>query len=62
MSNCFACGYFFVLLYVKRKHTFVSVSPRKFGFERFIVLGICAVGIPASIQNLLNVTGMNYPE
>ncbi len=58
LSNCFACGYFFVLLYVKRKHTFVSVSPRKFGFERFIVLGICAVGIPASIQNLLNVTGM----
>ena len=58
LSNCFACGYLFVLLYVKRKHTFVSVSPRKFGFERFIVLGICAVGIPASIQNLLNVTGM----
>ncbi len=58
LSNCFACGYFFVLLYVKRKHTFVSVSPKKFGFQRFIVLGICAVGIPASIQNLLNVTGM----
>lgn len=58
LSNCFACGYFFVLMYVKRKHTFVSVSPKKFGFERFIVFGICAVGIPASIQNLLNVTGM----
>lgn len=58
LSNCFACGYFFVLLYVKRNHTFVSVSPKKFGFQRFIVLGICAVGIPASIQNLLNVTGM----
>ena len=58
LSNCFACGYFFVLLYVKRKHTFVSVSPKKFGFQRFIVVGICAVGIPASIQNLLNVTGM----
>lgn len=58
LSNCFACGYFFVLLYVKRKNTFVSISPAKFGFERFIVLGVCAVGIPASIQNLLNVTGM----
>ncbi len=58
LSNCFACGYFFVLLYVKRNYTFVSVSPKKFGFQRFIVLGICAVGIPASIQNLLNVTGM----
>ena len=57
LSNCFACGYFFVLLYVKRKHTFVSINPRKFGFQHAIVLGVCAVGIPASIQNLLNVTG-----
>ena len=57
LSNCFACGYFFVLMYVKRKHTFISLSPKKIGFERFIVLGICAVGVPASIQNLLNVTG-----
>lgn len=58
LSNCFACGYFFVFLYIKRKTTFVSINPAKFGFERFVVLGICAVGIPASIQNLLNVTGM----
>ncbi len=58
LSNCFACGYFFVLLYWKRKHTFVSISPKKLKFQRFIVLGVCAVGIPASIQNLLNVTGM----
>lgn len=57
LSNCFACGYFFVLMYVKRKHTFISLSPRKIGLERFIVLGVCAVGVPASIQNLLNVTG-----
>ena len=58
LSNCFACGYFFVLLYWKRKHTFVRISPKKLKFQRFIVLGVCAVGIPASIQNLLNVTGM----
>lgn len=57
LSNCFACGYFFVLMYVKRKHTFISLNPRKIGLERFIVLGVCAVGVPASIQNLLNVTG-----
>ena len=29
-----------------------------FGFRRAIVLGVFAVGIPAAIQNLLNVTGM----
>lgn len=58
LSNCAACGYFFVLLRVKRKTTFVCVNPKKFGFRKEIVLGVCGVGIPASIQNLLNVTGM----
>ena len=59
LSNCVACGYFFVLLYVKRGRTYVCVNPKKFGFQRHIVWGVCAVGIPASIQNLLNVTGMS---
>ena len=58
LSNCVACCYFFVLLYVRRKSTVVCISPKKFGFQRGIVLGICGVGIPAAIQNLLNVTGM----
>ncbi len=58
ISNCIACLYFFVLLYKKRKYTCVCVNPKKFGFQRTIVLGVCGVGIPASIQNLLNVTGM----
>lgn len=58
ISNCFACTYFFVLLYKKRKHTFVCINPKKFSLRREIVLGVCGVGIPASIQNLLNVTGM----
>ncbi len=58
LSNCVACLYFFVLLYVKRKSTFVCILPHKFSLQRAVVLGICGVGIPASIQNLLNVTGM----
>ena len=58
LSNCFACGYFFVLLFLKRKDTYVAISPKALRFQRAIVLGVCAVGIPASIQNLLNVTGM----
>lgn len=58
LSNCVACGYFFVLQWKKRNSTFVSLSPRWFSFQKAIVLGVCAVGIPASIQNLLNVTGM----
>lgn len=58
LSNCVACTYFFVLLYVRRKSTFVCILPQKFSLQRAIVFGVCAVGIPASIQNLLNVTGM----
>ena len=58
LSNCFACLYFFVLLFIKRKNTYISLSPRQLRFDRGIVMGVCAVGIPSAIQNLLNVTGM----
>lgn len=58
LSNAVACGYFLVLLYVKRRTTYVCVNPRMLGIRKEIVLGICSVGIPAAIQNLLNVTGM----
>lgn len=59
LSNCVACLYFFTLLYCKRGKTYVCIKPSMFGFRKQIVLGVCAVGIPASIQNLLNVTGMS---
>ena len=59
LSNCCACLYFFVLLYIKRGRTYVCINPKMFSFKKKIVLGVCAVGIPASIQNLLNVTGMS---
>jgi len=58
LSNCVACLYFFVLLFVRRGRTYVCINPRKFCLRRPIVLGVCGVGIPAAIQNLLNVTGM----
>lgn len=58
LSNCVACVYFFVLLYIKRKSTYVCIQPKMLCFRRNIVVGVCGVGVPASIQNLLNVTGM----
>lgn len=58
LSNCAACLYFFVLLYIKRGNTFVCISPRQFCLRKDIIREVCGVGIPASIQNLLNVTGM----
>ncbi len=58
ISNCVACCYFFILLYVKRGRTFVCVNIKKLSFEGRIVRSVCGVGVPAAIQNLLNVTGM----
>lgn len=58
ISNTFACAYFAVFLIVKRGKTFVSVNPKHFSFNKDIAKDIFIVGIPASIQNLLNVTGM----
>lgn len=58
LSNCVACLYFVVLARVKKGKTFVSMDPRllpKLTAEQ--VRDILGVGIPASIQNLLNVTG-----
>ena len=58
LSNTVACLYFFVLLFVKRGKTYVCIKPSMFRPSKQIVKGVCGVGIPASIQNLLNVTGM----
>ncbi len=58
ISNCVACLYFLVLMFVKRGRTYVSIDPRKFSFNKRIVAGVFGVGLPASIQNLLNVTSM----
>ncbi|RKI43471.1 MATE family efflux transporter [bacterium D16-51] len=58
LSNCAACLYFFVLLFIKRGKTYVCIRPSMFRLQKPILIGICSVGIPAAIQNLLNVTGM----
>ena len=58
LSNCVACGYFFVLARVKKGSTFICLDIRKLkSVTREVVFGIFGVGIPASIQNLLNVLG-----
>lgn len=58
VSNCVACLYFFVLMIVRKKNTYVCLALSAFKPKKELVTGICGVGIPASIQNLLNVTGM----
>jgi len=58
LSNCVACLYFFVLLFARRGKTYVCLWPAMARPRRELVKGVFGVGIPASIQNLLNVTGM----
>ncbi len=58
LSNCAACLYFLALFTVRKGKTNIHLHPKYFTLQKDIVLGICGVGIPASIQNLLNVTGM----
>ena len=57
LSNCCALIYFLVYLATHRKTTLVCVSPKAFSLRKEIVGGVFAVGVPAAIQNLLNVTG-----
>lgn len=58
LSNCVACLYFILLARIKKGSTFVTMDPRQ--LRRLTgkqVRNILGVGIPASIQNLLNVLG-----
>jgi len=58
LSNCFAVCYFLVLARVKKGKTFVCLDIRQLKkLTAPVVTGILGVGIPASIQNLLNVVG-----
>ena len=58
ISNCIACTYFLILIKYKGNSTYVCLDPRLFSFDTFILKNIFIVGLPACIQNLLNVTGM----
>ena len=58
ISNVVSCAYFFVYIRKKETKSYVCVNPRNAVPTRYVVKEIFSVGIPSSIQNLLNVTGM----
>ena len=59
ISNCVACLYFLVLHRRAGVGAPLSASTSaSCSFNRRIVRAVCGVGVPAAIQNLLNVTGM----
>lgn len=58
LSNTAACVYFLVLARMKKGKTFVCMDIRRLlKMPAGLVSGILQVGVPASIQNLLNVVG-----
>jgi len=57
ISNSVACLYFFVLYIVKRKETIVCMNITNAIPTKEIAEDVFGVGIPASIQNILNVIG-----
>lgn len=57
IANCFALLYFLGYLLIKRGKTCVCISLRAFTVERKDCIGSLHVGVPAAIQNLLNVVG-----
>ncbi len=58
LANSAACLYFFAYMLLKRKSSFVNASPSYAIPGRRIVKEVFGVGIPAAIQNILNVSGM----
>lgn len=58
LSNCVACVYFLVLARIKKRKTVVCMDIRRLkDLPAGVVPGILSVGVPAAIQNLLNVVG-----
>lgn len=58
ISNCVACLYFVILFAVRKNKMIISINPAFFRPNFHIVKEVCGVGVPAAVQNLLNVTGM----
>ena len=57
ISNSVAVLYFLILIAIKRDKTFVSFRWKDFKRQKGLAKPIFTVGVPAAIQNLLNVTG-----
>ena len=58
ISNCVACLYFIIVVLVKGGNTYVSMNPKDFRPTKTVAKEVFGVGIPSSVQNILNVTGM----
>lgn len=57
ISNGVAVLYFLLYVFIKKSRTYVCLSIREFTFRKEVSFGVFYVGVPACIQNLLNVVG-----
>lgn len=57
ISNGVAVVYFLLYVFIKKENTYVCLSIKEFTLKKDISLGVFYVGVPACIQNLLNVVG-----
>jgi len=58
ISNCAAAVYFLVYIRARRGSCSVCLSPAAFAGSFSVARDVCAVGVPAAIQNLFNVTNL----
>lgn len=58
ISNSVATLYYVVLTIIKHGNTYVCLNPKMAIPTKYILKEVFGVGIPASIQNILNVLGM----
>lgn len=58
LSNCIACVYFFVVLYMGRKGSIITFSPRVGMASRESIFAVFAVGLPSAVTSFL--FGLDY--
>jgi len=58
ISNCIASLYFLLYIWSRRGSTNICLRPSVFCRSFSVARDVCSVGVPAAIQNLLNVTSL----
>lgn len=58
ISNCAAAVYFLLYIRARRGNCSICLSPVAFAGSFSVARDVCAVGVPAAIQNLFNVTNL----
>ena len=58
ISSCVASLYFIAYIWMRRGRTCICIQPMVFAHSFSVAGDVCSVGVPAAIQNLLNVSSL----